>query len=186
MENDNSFSEKKVIGNNAESIVEFLINSSPNWKCIRFGVENLMSELKKTLRKENNSTAEQIRYMPDFVAHNKKTGETLFVEAKFRGFIDNRIPGKSEYKLDFLERYKNYWSNTKLIVVHPSDPYFFVINLDDINQSMCRRERAGQSKWDYYWNFADIQKSIKDLFPDLSDEIIQKAIDMIPKKNGNN
>ncbi len=32
------------------------------------------------------------------------------------------------------------------------------------------------------WNFGGIQRGIKDLFPELSDEAIRKARGMIPKK----
>lgn len=186
MENNDSFNENKVIGNNAESIVEFLINSTPNWKCIKFGVENHMEDLKKAVRDKLNPVTKKIKSMPDFVAFNTKTGETFFIEAKYRGFIDKRVKGKCEFKIDFLNEYRENWKGTKLIVVHGHEPYFFVINLDDVEQSMCRKEQVGQNNWDYYWNFADIQKPIKDLFPDLSEEVIQKAIDLIPKKNGNN
>ena len=38
---------QKAVGNIAESIVEMMINSMPNWKCIKFGVENHIEELKK-------------------------------------------------------------------------------------------------------------------------------------------
>jgi hypothetical protein len=182
MKNNNSWAEKKAIGNLAESIVEFLINSSPNWKCIKFGVENHMEDLKKTVRDKLNPVTKKIKSMPDFVVFNTKTGETFFVEAKYRGFIDKRKPGKTEYKIDFLNEYLDNWKGTKLIVVHGHEPYFFVIDLNEVQQKMCRNEQVGQNDWNYYWNFAEIQKSIKDLFPDLSDEAIQKAIEMIPKK----
>ena len=183
MEIDNSFNKNKVIGNVAEAIVEFLINSTPDWKCIRFGVENHMEDLKKAVRGELNPVTKKIKSMPDFIAFNTKTGETFFIETKYRGFVDRRTEGKCEFKIDFLDEYLENWKGTKLIIVHGFKPYFFVIDLKDVKEDMRRKEQTGLNDWDYYWNFADIQKSIKDLFPGLSDEIIEKAIEVIPNKN---
>ena len=45
-----AWTENKAIGNMAENIVEFLINSTPNWKCIKYGMENHIDELKKLLK----------------------------------------------------------------------------------------------------------------------------------------
>lgn len=182
MEKDNPFIKNKVIGNNAESIIEFLINSMPNWKCIKFGVENHIMDLKQVVRKRINSITKKIKSMPDFVVFNEKTGETFFLEVKYRGFV-NKKDGKSEYKLDFLNEYKDYWGGTKLLVVHGYEPYFFVIDLDEIKPNMCRKEQVGKNDWNYYWNFAGIEKSLKDIFPELSDDIIQAAIKFIPKNN---
>lgn len=172
----NGFHENKLVGNNAESIVEFLINSTPNWKCVKFGVENHMDDLKKLVVDKINTTTRKIKSMPDFVAFNEKTGETFFVEAKFRGFIDMRN-GKSEYKLDFLKEYMENWQGTKLIVVHGHDPYFFVIDLNEVKPEMCRKDGNN-----YYWDFSSIQKGIKDLFPKLPEESLKRAIEMIPKR----
>jgi len=185
MDTDKSFNESKLIGNSAENIIEFLINSMPNWKCVRFGVENHIMDLKKIVKDKINPITNKIKSMPDFVAFNSETGEAFFVEAKFRGFIDRRESGKIEFKLDFLNRYSECWEGTKLIIIHGYNPYFFVIDLKDVRQDMCRKEHVGHNDWEFYWNFADIQKGIKDVFPELTEESIKKAVDMIPKKNGN-
>ena len=184
MENSDSFNENKVIGNVAEAIVEFLINSAPDWKCIRFGVENHINDLKKVVRGEINAITKKIKSMPDFIAFNSKTGETFFIEVKYRGFIDRRESGKMEFKLDFLKDYSEHWEGTKLILVHGYKPYFFVVDLKDVRQDMCRKEHVGHNDWEFYWNFADIQKGIKDVFPELTEESIKKAVDMIPEGEG--
>lgn len=184
MENNNSWEESKLIGNSAENIVSFLINSSPDWKCIKFGVENHILDLKKTVRKEINSVTKKIKSMPDFVAFNTKTGETFFVEVKYFSFIDKRTKGKIEYRFKYkrLDEYIKYWKGIKLIVVCPFNPHFILVDLKDVEKNMLHREQTGVNEWTDYWNFADIQKPIKDLLPELSDEALQKAINMIPKK----
>ena len=75
-----------------------------------------------------------------------------------------------------------YWKGTKLIVVHGHSPYFFVIDLNEVKHDMCRIEQVGPNKWEYWWDFTDIQKEIREFLPDLPNEIIEKAIEVIPKK----
>ena len=146
----NSFNENKVIGNSAENIVEYMINSMPDWECIKFGVENHVEDLKKTVRERINSVTRKIKSMPDFVAFNTKTGETFFIEAKYRKFINKQVSGRSEYQFDFLNEYLKYWKETKLIVVHPYIPYFFVINLKDVERNMLSKEQTGLNSWRYF------------------------------------
>jgi len=40
----------KFVGNDAENNVSFLINSMPNWNCIKFGVENHIEDLRKVVK----------------------------------------------------------------------------------------------------------------------------------------
>ena len=187
MEMVNSWREKKAIGEIAEIIVEMLIKSMPNWSCVRFGMENHIEELKKKIRKNINPRTKKIKSMPDFIAFNTETEETFFVEVKYFSFIDKRINGKAEYRFKYkrLDEYMEYWGGTKLIIVYPFEPYFIVVNLKDVKGNMRRREQTGLHEWTDYWNFIDIKKPIEKLFPDLSEEMINKAIGMIPKKNGN-
>ncbi len=177
MKSIDKWEESKLTGNHAENIVEFLVNSVPDWKCVRFGIENHIDDLKKLVKGNINPITRKIKSMPDFVVFNSKTGETFFIEAKFRGFVDQRGFEKLEFKLDFLEEYQEYWEGTKLIIIHGYAPYFFVIDLKDVKSNMCRKEGMN-----YYWNFVDIRKGIKELFPELPEETITKAIGMIPKK----
>ena len=64
MEEKKSWEEKKLTGNLGEDIVEFLINSAPNWSCTKFGVENHISDLKKMVRKEINSSPRKLNLCP--------------------------------------------------------------------------------------------------------------------------
>ncbi len=174
-----SFNKDKAIGDNGETAVSFLIRSMPDWKCIKFGVENHMEDLKETVRETLNSVTKKIKCMPDFVAYNTKTKETLFVEIKYRS---NQKKGKYIFK--YLAEYNEYWPGTKLIIVRPDDPHFVYIDLDKINRKMKKSLEINPGEWREYWDFSEIEQDIKALFPDLSDEIIKTAIEMIPKKNG--
>ena len=178
---DEDWNEKKYHGNKAENIIECLINDMEDWNCFRFGVENHIKDIREAVVSSINPVTIKIKSMPDFIAHNKKTGKTLFIEVKSRSFIDKTIPGKSEYKIDFLNEYKTNWEGTKLIVVNKNlDQHFFVIDLGDVKDSMCRSQETWSNKIDYYWDFSKIEKTLKDLFQDdLTDEILEKAINKL-------
>ncbi len=174
---DDKWNKSKFVGNNAENIVEFLIKSMPDWTCIKFGVENHIRELRKTIRKQINPITKKIKSMPDFVAFNEKTGETFFIEVKFRSKFINYDTNKPEYRIDFLMQSKKHWPGTKLIVLQNYEPYFFIINLDKIKEDMCKMGKD----YEDYWNFEEIKEDIKDIFPDLEDEVLEEAIKMIPQ-----
>ncbi len=185
MKTQKEWSENKLMGDFAENLVKFLINSTPHWKCVKFGIENHINDLKKNIIANLNDITKKIKSMPDFIVFNDQTDKTFFVEVKYRGFDPKRIPGKIEYKLDFLEEYENYWPGTKLIIISPFKPHISIINLKEAKPEMCRKEYNGK-KLDCYWNFIEIQKEISSIFENIPKEVIQKAIDLIPKKNGNN
>ncbi len=178
----------KAYGNMAENIVEMLIKSMPDWKCVKFGVENHIEELKKLIRKKINPATKKIKSMPDFIVVNTKTEETFFIEVKYFSFIDKQVSGKSIYRFDYkrLDEYLEYWKETKLIVVHPYKPYFFVIDLKDVEMSMCHREQTGLNEWKDFWDFGSIEKDIKSIFPELEDEMLKTAIDLMPSTKNEN
>lgn len=170
----NSFNQDKAIGDSGETAVSFLIKSMPDWKCIKFGVENHMEDLKETVRKEINPITKKIKSMPDFVAFNTKTGETFLIEVKYRS---NTKKGK--YIFNYLNEYNEYWKGTKLIIVRPDEPHFIYVDLEKIDYKMKKSIEVGPNLYKEYWDFTDIEQDIKELFPDLSDENIEKANNMI-------
>ncbi|MFA5723538.1 MAG: hypothetical protein WC979_04745 [Candidatus Pacearchaeota archaeon] len=187
MENNCSkdWEENKLIGNSAENIVGFLINSAPGWKGIKYGIEQNIDELKSSLRNNNQEEiSKKIRSMPDFIAVNKEKSKVLLIEAKFRSFIDRRESGIALYNFNYarIKDYLQFWPETYLIVVHNHEPYFNVIPLKDVEWHKHFYGRTGEGKGlKEQWNFAGIQKEIKDLFPELPESAIKKAIEMIPK-----
>ena len=112
--------------------------------------------------------------MPDFIVLNKETKEIFPLEVKWRSSNDGN------YIFNYLEveTYKEHWERTKLIFVIPYEPYFRCIELKDVNDSM-KKEILVKGNRKYLWNFRNIEKNINDLFPELTDENILKAIQMI-------
>lgn len=175
---DDSFNKDKAIGDNGETAVSFLIQTMSDWKCIKFGVENHMEDLKKTVKREINPITKKIKNMPDFVAFNIKTGETFFIEVKYRS---NSNEGK--YLFSYLNEYNEYWKGTKLIIVRPEEPHFIYVDLEKITPEMKKLIELSKNNWKEYWDFNGLEQDINKLFPDLSDESIEEAKGMILRKN---
>ena len=176
MKTNNSFNQDKAVGNKGENRVQFLINSMPDWKCMDFGVENHIEDLKKTVRKKINEVTKKIKSMPDFVAFNTKNGKTFFIEAKYRK--NSTEKGGYVFGYKRLEEYQKYWKGTKLIIVRPKEPYFVYVDLDKIDKKMKKSRRVGPKEWWDYWNFEEIEQDIRGLFPELSEEIIKTASEL--------
>ena len=162
----------KLKGNNAENIIWSLITSMPDWKCIKFGVENHIKDLRDVVKEHFNPITKKIKSMPDFVAFNTKTGETHFIEVKYRKRTINFKTNKPEYHINFLEEYRDNWVGTKLIVLEDCEPYLFMVDLDNITDNMSKKVKDYGS----FWNFEETKKGIKDIFPELKDETIQRVI----------
>lgn len=185
MKKQNNWDRYKAIGNITENIVEFLINSTPNWKCFKYGIENHIEELKRYLKDNNQDTiSRKIRSMPDFIAINSNTKQILLIEVKFKSFIDKTEPQKVLYNFGDgkMKGYLDFWDNTNLVIVHNYPPYFFVINLKDVAWHKHFHKRTKRdNQFEEQWNFAGIQKGIRDILPELPEEALQIAINMIPK-----
>ena len=170
---DNDWNKHKLAGNSAENIVEFLINSMYCWKCLKFGVETHIKDIKEMVRSSINPITIKIRKMPDFVAFNEETGETFLIEVKYSS--NSREEG---YLFKYLENYNEYWEGTKLIIVRSNKPHFVYIDLKDIDYSM-REMTSFEGETRGSWDFRGIEQDIKDLFPELKDEKIEEAIERI-------
>jgi len=177
---DDKWYKNKLVGNFAENIIEYLINSMSDWRCIKFGVEETIKGLKDMAKKSSNNSnrvTQKIRCMPDFVAFNEKTGEAFLIEVKYRFKL------KSGYILNYLERYNEYWKGTKLIIVSVNEPHFVCVDLGKINKETMREMKYLGRDRKPFWNFEEIEQNIKEIFPDLKDEDIEEATRMIPKKD---
>ncbi len=180
-----TWQDNKAIGNIAENIVQFLIESTSDWKCIKFGMENHIEELKKLIKDKTDEISLKIKSMPDFIAVNSKTNQVIMLDVKYRSFIDRRESGKVLYGFGYgqIKDYLQYWPEIYLVVLHNHEPNFTVINMKEVlwHRHFYDRKENGD-KIIEEWNFAGIQEDIKEIFPELTDEILKKAISMIPNR----
>lgn len=153
---------------------------------MKYGIENHIEELRKSLRNNHkDEISKRIRSMPDFIAINSEKNQILLIDVKFRSFIDRRTQGAVLYGFSYaqMKDYLQFWPEAYLVVVHNHDPFFTVIPLKEVEWHKHFYGRTGEGKnMIEQWNFIGIQKPIQHLFEDLSEETIQKAIGMIPKK----
>ncbi|MDP4012027.1 MAG: hypothetical protein Q8R00_00255 [Candidatus Nanoarchaeia archaeon] len=167
------WNENKLVGNHGENIIEFLVNSMPDWKCNKFGTETHIKDIKDMVRGNINPTTTKIRKMPDFIAFNKKTGETFFIEVKYSSKLQ-----KGGYYFNYLEEYNAHWNGTKLIIVRPNKPHFIYVDLEKINDAM-KKSIQTKNGWKVSWDFEGIEQEITDLFPDLKNEDVEKAMKIL-------
>lgn len=181
-----TYPEDKIRGDNAESVfLEIIMNSMLDWKCIQYGVEKHVVELKTQIKDIYISEAKRIRRMPDFVCINKSNNKVLFCEIKRKrsvGIGPNIL--NFHFKKNQISEYVEHWPDAYLILAHKLPPYFYVIRLRDIDSSKmlvatnvyANLENAsnGSQPMDR-WNFFSISKDLKSIFPELKDEIIEKA-----------
>jgi hypothetical protein len=183
---DQDWQKHKAIGNMTEAVVEMLIKSMPDWKCIKFGMENHIGELRKSLKSNHTSESRRVRTMPDFIALNKKTNEVIFIDVKYRSFIDRRNNGEALYGFGYgqIKDYLEFWKDMKLIVVHPQDPHFYVIDMKEIewHKHFHSRTKTPTGLMHEQWNFAGIEKPITSLFPNLIEEAIKSSSALIHGK----
>ncbi len=180
------WTEKKAVGNIAESIVEFLINSTPNWKCIKYGMENHIDSLKKSLKDNNeDEISKRIRSMPDFIAVNSKTNEVLLIDVKFRSFIDRREAKTALYGFSYtqIKNYLQFWPETHLIVIHDHEPFFTVVPIKEVEWHKHLHSRLqNNGNLIEQWNFAGIERPIQELLKEIPEGVIKRAVEMIPRK----
>lgn len=144
--------ENMIKGRIAEAIIFGLFESS-NYNIYNFGYESLLqslADMTKGGKLENNPTANKIRFMPDYILIDKN-GYSQFIEVKFVKHFNNF----NRYTIEKLKNIKEYWSETRLVVVTLDKPYFRT-------------------------NFVNVIKSGSDLlpldkgFPDIDKTIIEK------------
>ena len=184
--NSNSWNKNKAMGNIAENIIEFLLNSMQDkgWSCVKYGMENHIDALKHSIRDNNTPMSRRIRTMPDYIAINEKTNQVILIDGKYRAFIDRRKGGIALYGFKYgqMKDYLEFWRDITFIVVHPHPPYFYVIDLKDVEWHKHFHSKTGEnSTLMELWNFIGIEKDIKTLFPELDDKTLKDAINLIPK-----
>lgn len=182
----NEWNKLKAIGSMTENVVEMLIKSMPNWKCIKFGMEHGVEDLRKSLKNNTTSESRRVKSTPDFIAINKETEEVLFIDAKYRSFIDRREQGTALYGFGYgqIKDYLEFWKDVKLIVVHPQEPFFYVIDMKEVewHKHFHSRTKTPSGIMHEQWNFKGIEKPITHLFPDITKETIESCSKLIHSK----
>lgn len=198
-ESSERYNKDTVIGRNAESVFEYLIKSMDGWEIIKYGIENHIDALKNRLKGDYQEVSEKVRHMPDFIILNKSKNKVLLFEVKRTRYIDkNGDKLVFGFQKNLIDKYLKFWGEAKLFIVHQVEPYFYIVDLKDVSPAQkvksgfyIGQDNAVNNKRPMDgWDFTEIRRSIKEIFPDLKDENITEArkmiIDNYSKKNQSN
>jgi hypothetical protein len=96
-------------GRLAEHLVQDLFVNN-GYNVFNYGLERIQPFLSREIRNDNHTTSRALRFMPDFVVQNAKSGELFYMEVKFRA--------NGCFKFD--EKFKDYpYKNAWFVIVSP-------------------------------------------------------------------
>ncbi len=175
--------ENKTIGEMAERAVKFLIDSMPGWKCIPYGMENHISELKQILKNNHkNGMSRKIRSMPDFIAVNSESKEVYLIDVKFRS-INGKPNGTYGFSYNQIKDYLEFWNPSYLFIVQNTEPYFSIVSIADIKEDLLKSTFRLKGNVIERWDFSTIIKPVNSLFPHVNKDSFEKAVSWLPKKS---
>ncbi len=181
----NNWNDNKFKGNECENIFNSMIDETPGWKCIKYGVENHIDSLKNILKDNKDANSFQIRSMPDFIVCNQKEHKAFIIDVKYQGFVDMRTPRRIIFQFPYckIKNYIEFWKSSYILIMHHHSPHFYLIPVEKIQWHKHFRGRTEErDQFREVWDFSGILMDIKELIPALTDKTIQKAIKRIPPK----
>jgi hypothetical protein len=141
-------------GNAHKNIVKNLLEKS-GYKVYPFGYETLLSDVKSRLTKDtkNSRTVRRIRSSPDLLIYDEQKNDLLLVEIKMR----TSYPPKIKPRL--IERYKEFWDDSILVIVVKEGNVFYAQRISELEITP------------EYYRIADFEK-LQDIFIRVSEEDI--------------
>ncbi len=155
------FSQHLIIGAAAKEILRSLLEAS-GYKVYPFGYESSLSSLKMHIwdNQVNDSNAVQrIRSMPDYVVSSEK--ELRLVEVKFRKKSDYNGHSGVVLKNSDLNRYRQYWGESVIVIISPHGDRFFCRDVRDLMPG------PQETKWFDYSSF----QRLAEVYPETSDKL---------------
>ncbi len=149
------FDQHIVIGAAAKEIVRSLLESS-GYSVYPFGYESSLSALKTHIRErglQDTDLVQRVRSMPDFIVSAEK--DLKLIEVKFRNRRDKEgRPGVFLKNIE-LNRYKQFWGESILVLLSPHGGRFFGQSVRSLIPG------SQETKWFDYGNF----DSLPTIFP---------------------
>jgi len=114
------FDDHLIFGYLFKDIVMLLLDKC-GYEVYPYGYESFFPNLKRQLYKSQPSeVASKVRSTPDLLVRDTSREQVNLVEVKARSVYTNR-----EIKIDEVESYLRYWAESLIILVVPSDNYFY-------------------------------------------------------------
>lgn len=121
------FYDDMLKGNAYKDMVKLLLEKS-GYTVYPFGYESTFSYVKSKLAKDarNSRTVRRIRSSPDLLVYDDQKNDLMLVEVKMRANMPPRI------KRRLIENYKEFWSDSILILVVPEDNVFYAQKISEL------------------------------------------------------
>lgn len=146
------FVDSLLKGNIFKDLVKLLLEQS-GYSVYPYGYESTLSTIKASLKKDTKSsrTVRRIRSSPDLLVFDEQKGDLMLVEIKMRKHLQPNIKQRT------IENYKEFWSDSILVLVVPKDNVFYAQKISELET----REK--------YYRLADFDK-FQDIFTRVTEE----------------
>lgn len=121
------FVDSLLRGNVFKDLVKLLLEKS-GYSVYPYGYESTLSTIKASLKRDTKSsrTVRRIRSSPDLLVFDKAKGDLMLVEIKMRKHLEPNI------KQRIIENYKEFWSDSILVLVVPKDNVFYAQKISEL------------------------------------------------------
>jgi len=158
---DNStFYDDVLRGNTFKEMVKVLLQKS-GYKVYPYGYESVISDVcsKLTKNTRNSKTVRRIRSSPDLLVYDEEKDDLMLAEVKMRAYSPPKIRPRQ------IENYKEFWSDSILVVVVPEGNVFYAQKISEL-----------ETRPDYY-RIADFER-FQDIFTRVRAEDISHYKDI--------
>lgn len=153
------FYDRMLKGNELKEIVRLMLEKS-GYVVHPYGYESTLSSIKSKLKNAKNSrTVSRIRSSPDLLVYDEKKNDWMLVEVKMRNSSIPRIKPK------VMERLKEFWNDSILVLVVPHDNVFYAEKVSEIETQPT------------YYRLADFDK-FQDVFTQVRTDCISHYKDI--------
>lgn len=157
---DDVFYDRMRKGDEHRDIVKFMLEQS-GYSVHPYGYEQAISSLKSKLGKNAKSTrtVRRIRSSPDLLVYDEQKNDLMLVEVKMRNSEKPKIAP------ELLDRIKEFWNDTILVLVVPHENVFYAQRISELETKPV------------YYRLADFEK-FQDIFTRVKPECISRYRDI--------
>ncbi len=153
------FDDDLMFGYFFKDIIVLLLDKC-GYEVYPYGYESFFPNLKRKLyNTKNPEAAERIRSTPDLLVRNPMEQQVEIVEVKGRS-----ATGTYGLKIDGIERYRQFWAESVMILIIPSGNYFYAQRISEL------KSQTSYSPQDF--------RPLEEIFPLVKDlpEIFRKKL----------
>lgn len=185
MSEDEGWIGRKATESLSQNFVKTVLRLS-GYEVMNFGIENHNRDIVKQISGNYNSdTNIRLMLMPDLVVVDKDTKVAELIEVKHRNIPKyfDREKSSLMFRFQQIKNYLDYWKDMTLVITMNVEPYCLCIRMKDVDwcfNFVEKREGQNVGHSDELWNFNRIYKSLDEIFPKVTKEHFEKALELVP------